>query len=126
MAGPVHVKGLAGLQRGFRTLDKDLSKELRTTLRRAAEPVRVEAEALAESSISNIGSDWSRFRTGVTTNVVYVAPRMRVPKRRYRRPNFATLLMERAMAPALKAHVDQIEREIGKTLDHLFKAWERF
>ena len=122
MAGPVHVKGLAELQRGFRHLDKDLSKELRTTLRRTAEPVRAEAEQRAEG-ITNIGSEWSRMRTGVTTNTVYVAPRKR--RGRYRRPNLATLLAERAMEPALNSHIEDIERNVGKTLEHLFKAWER-
>jgi len=122
----VHVEGLAGLQRGFRTIDKNMHKELRNTLKKAAEPVRLDAEGRARSEIPNIGDTWSRMRTGVTTNVVYVAPKTRGTRGRYRRPNFATLLMDRAMAPALEAHADEIEREIGEMLDDFFHAWERF
>ena len=126
MAGPVHVKGLAGLQRGFRRIDKDMGKELRGTLKKSAEPVRADAAGRA-SRIGNVTGDWSEMRTGVTTNVVYVAPRKRQSKvSARRRPNLATLLMDRAMQPALNAHADQIEHDIGEMLDGFFKAWERF
>jgi hypothetical protein len=33
--------------------------------------------------------------------------------------------MDRAMSPALKVHLDDIEREVGKKLDHLFSEWEK-
>jgi hypothetical protein len=127
----VHVEGLAGLQRGFRRIDKNMHKELRTTLQKAAEPVRADAARRTLTSIPNIkfgryGRDWSEMRTGVTTNLVYVAPRRRGRKDGSPRPNLANLLMDRAMAPALEAHADDIERDIGEMLDDFFHAWERF
>jgi hypothetical protein len=124
----IHVEGLPEMQRAFRKLAKDLSKQLRSTLKEAAEPVRAEAETRASRDISQIGDRWSRMRTGVTTHLVYVAPRSRGrnPNPALRRPNMASLLMDRAMAPALKAHSAQIERDIGHMLDGLFQQWEKY
>ena len=119
------VHGLAAMQRAFATANKDLSKDLRAKLRKVAEPVRSDAETRAVSQIPGVGRDWSRFRTGVTRNSVYVAPRERGRRSAYRRPNFAGLLMDRAMQPALDAHANEIEDELGDVLDEILTHWGR-
>jgi hypothetical protein len=122
----VKVRGLRELNAAFKAADRTLQKELRDALRDAAEPVRVDAEALARARISNLGEAWSEMRTGVTTKVVYVAPRQRSrsgnPRRK--RPNLAALLMGRSMEPALEANDAQVQARIGRALDEVGRAWE--
>ena len=114
------------MQRAFSRADKDLSKDLRSTLKDVVEPVREEAERLAGQKIRNMGEGpWAGMRVGVTRNLVYVAPKERGRRSALRRPNLAGLLMDRAMQPALDAHEGEIEREVGDALDDLFKRWER-
>ena len=125
MAKAIEVKGFRQMRKALRNADKDLDKGLRTTLRKTAEPVRADAESRAGSQITNIGPKWGRMRIGVTQSAVYVAPRERGRKGRLKRPNLAPLLMDRAMQPALEAHADDIEREIGDMLDGLVKRWAR-
>ena len=119
------IHGLAEMQRAFARANKDLSKDLRVKLRKVAEPVRSDAEARAVSQIANVGGPWSRFRTGVTSRSVYVAPRERGRRSALRRPNFAQLLMDRAMQPALDAHANEIEHELGNVLDEIGRDWGR-
>jgi hypothetical protein len=99
-------------------VDKQTRRMVRSDLRGVAEPTRHEAEDLARSEISHIGSRWPKMRIGVTKNLVYVAPRQRGVKGRgpdpRRRPNLARLLMDRAMEPALHRH----EADIVANLDH--------
>jgi hypothetical protein len=112
------------MQRAFARTNKELSKDLRSTLRDVAEPVRSDAASRAAREIPNIGPRWSQMRVGVTRHSVYVAPKVR-GRGRLRRPNFATLLMERAMQPALDAHESQLEDRVDDMLGALFKRWER-
>src|SRR5262245_32130457 len=123
----VHVEGLSELNKAFREMDKNLYKELRATLKQAVEPVRLDAQVRASREISNIGDYWYRMRVGVTTHSVYAAPSQRSNTRdgRFRRPNLANLLMDRAMAPALNANADKVEGQVGQMLDHLFNEWEK-
>jgi len=124
-AGMIEVKGFREMRRNLAKADKDVAKELRTTLRKAAEPVRRDAESNAAREITNIGPVWGRMRTGVTQHEVYVAPRQRGRRGKLRRPNLAGLLMDRAMQPALDAHAKEIESEVGDMLDTLVKRWAR-
>ena len=124
MTGEIRVDGLRELQRAFKTANKDLAKEMRSSLRSAAEPVRREAEARTVREIRNIGTVWDDMRTGVLTNQTYVAPRRR-RKGGSPRPNLAGLLMERAMQPALDANARAVEAELGDMLDSLANKWER-
>lgn len=125
----LRVEGLRELQRAFAVADKTLSRDLRSRLRDVAEPVRSQAESLAVSRIRNVGIPWSRMRVGVTRASVYVAPRERgVASRanvRRRRPNLATLLMDRAMDPALDANQERIASGMGQLLDEVGRDWER-
>lgn len=122
------VSGLTGLTKAFKLIDKNLSKELRTSLRLAAEPVRSNAEARAMEAIPKIGV-WGRMRTGVTQRVVYVAPRQRGrasrTNRSLRRPNLANLLLDRSMVPALEQNIPQVERRINEMLTELGREWEQ-
>jgi hypothetical protein len=123
MAGPVTVKGLRELQAAFAHADKETNRLLRAGLREVAEPVRAEAEQLAVERIPRVGPRWSRMRTGVTRKVVYVAPRERGLRTRgddpRRRPRFGTLLMDRAMEPALERHAPEIEAAVEHLLDEV-------
>lgn len=125
---PLHVEGLADLQRAFRRADRELRLELRRGLRRAAEPVRTTAEGLAVSEIRRMTLPWSRMRVGVTTNSVYVAPRQRGIKGRgrdpRRRPNLFDLIMGRSLEPALAQNMGQVEAELEQVLDTVGQAWE--
>ena len=122
----VKVRGLRELDAAFRLADKTLDRELRTALREAAEPVRQDAEALARANISHIGIAWPQMRVGVTTRLVYVAPkqRSRSGNPRLKRPNLATLLLGRSMEPALERNVGQVEARVGVALDTVGRAWE--
>lgn len=121
----VHVEGLTGLSRAFRKADAELNKDLRSTLREVAEPVRVGAERLALSQIPRMTLPWSRMRVGVTAHAVYVAPKKRgtrIPQRK--RTNVAILLLDRAMIPARDAGEGHIVEGLEHLLDRVGRAWE--
>jgi len=125
---PVAVRGLRELNRALRAADRTTRAEFRTGFRKVAEPVRAEAERLALSEITRVTEPWARMRTGVTSKLVYVAPRQRGIKGRgddpRRRPKFADLLMNRAMAPALERNKARIEHEVERLLDHVADEFE--
>lgn len=128
MTDPIHVEGLRDLQRAFAVADKAVSRELKVALRRAAEPVRADAERLAAGEIRRSRVDWSRMRTGVTRTLVYVAPKERGRSSRAfparRRPNMRELLgapMERAFA----RNVGEVEGRVEDALDTMAREWER-
>jgi hypothetical protein len=128
--GPaVEVRGLRELQAAFAKADRETRLGLRGALREIAEPVRRDAETLATSSIPRIGPKWSKMRTGVTRKLVYVAPRQRGVKTRgadpRRRPNLATLLMDRAMEPALESHEPALELAVDHMLDEVANDFNR-
>jgi hypothetical protein len=125
----IHVQGLRDLQRAFALADKSVSKELRATLRDAAEPVRSDAARLAVQEITRIGPRWSQMRVGVTRTLVYVAPKERGVKSRglqqRKRKNLAPLLRDRALDPALDRNIGQVERKVEQMLATVGKQWER-
>lgn len=126
MPGGIRVDGLAETNRALRRTDRDVRLGVRKELRDVAEPVRRSAEQLASSEIRNAGTDWSRMRTGIRTDSVYVAPRKRGLKKGPRkRPNLAPLLMDKAMQPALDRHTPEIEREFGQMLDRVANNFSR-
>lgn len=122
----VHVRNLGRLQALFKAAGPAASKALRADLADIAEPIRADAESLAASRITRIGSRWARMRTGVTRNAVYVAPRQRGTRRRsdpLSRPGFADLMEERAMTPALDLNKGNIERRVETTFAELAAKW---
>jgi len=123
----VVVEGLSELNGAFAKMGRSIAADWRANERAIAEPVRRDAQELASSRIANIGTAWPRMRTGTTRSVVYVAPRMKGTRGRgdprRRRPNLATLLMGRAMEPALRRNEARVEREIERLVD---RAIDRF
>lgn len=126
-SGAIRVRGLRELNRAFARADRTLRKEKNDALKRAAEPVRADAQALAAANISRLGLEWSRMRVGVTTRVVYVAPAKRAVSRGgpSARPNLAPLLMDEAMLPGLERNRETVVRELDHMLASVGRAWER-
>lgn len=127
-APAVRVEGFRDLQRAFKLADASARKALRAVLKEIGEPIARDAETLATARISRIGKPWSQMRVGLTTTLVYVAPKQRGrlskqnPARR--RPNLFDLLMGRAMEPALDQNIPGVEAAVGRALDRVGSAWE--
>jgi hypothetical protein len=122
------VEGLRELNRAFARSPKTLKREWRASQRKLAEPTRRAAEHKALTRIRRMGQsvDWAGMRVGITTNVVYVAPKKRGIKSGPRkRPNLAPLLAVRAMEPALYENEAQIMRDLDKLLGTVGRDWER-
>ena len=121
MAGQVRVRGLRELNRALENVSKDVKDVWRREQRAIAEPVKQTAADYAGQRIPNLGdgAPWSQMRVGVTRRSVYVAPKRRGTRRPLaRRPNFGTLLMDRAMQPALDKHSPGIVAAVERLLDH--------
>lgn len=125
MAPAVRVHGLRELNATFRDAPKDTRRALHDEYRTIAEPVKTTAEALAVSEIPRVGVPWSRMRVGITTRLVYVAPRPRGGRGSRRRPNFATLLARRALEPALARNAHRIEADFDAMLGRLVDKWDK-
>jgi len=130
MAGsvnPIAIRGLRELNRAFVRAGKQTRREIRLEMAALAEPVRLTAENLASEKIRRIGPEWSVMRTGVTQNLVYVAPFQRGVKTRgrqnLRRPNLARLLLDRALDPALEQNRGKVEEGIERMLDRISNSW---
>jgi hypothetical protein len=117
--GPtVYVKGLAELNKAFAKLGSEVKRELVLVLTKAAAPVAATAAQNAWGEIRNMTERWSKMRVGATANLVYVAPGAR-RNRGTARPNLGTLLMTRAMEPALDTHAAEIEAAVEAAIDEL-------
>jgi len=118
---PVYVEGLAQVSRAFRHTERETRLGFRHLLRDVAEPIRRDAEVLAQTNITRIGPSWFRMRTGITQKLVYVVPRQKGVRGRgpKRRPKFANLMMARAMDPALKTHEPGLERAMEQLMETL-------
>ena len=112
-AGTVRVKGLKELQRDFRKMSREVSKEIRDGLREAAEPVRAEASSRFSSIDARSAAG---YRVAVRTRCVSVEQRRRRTTGRH--PEFGSLQMRRALLPALAAKenevVDGVDHVLGK------------
>ena len=114
MAGTIRVKGLRELDRAFRKMDKELSKDLRSSLKEAAEVVAVEAR--------------SRFQgiqpaTSATMKAVVRARGASVEQTKGRttglRPDYGALQMRRALSPALDAKSAEVAKKVDDMLGRL-------
>lgn len=129
----IRIEGLRELERAFKLYDAGLVKGLREALEAGAEVVRPDAETLAAQTIKRSSVDWTRMRVGVLKRVGFVAPvergrfskRGRVSRERYGRPKTKTLLLERALEPALERNVGRVEQEFEDALRDLAKRWSR-
>lgn len=113
----VRVRGLKELQRDLRKVSREVEGDLRTELKRLGEPVRVEAERLAQAQ--GWGDKWSRARVGYASGIVYVAPAARRTTGTPRR-NFGVLMMTREFMPAVENKRADVEAGVEKMLDRLF------
>lgn len=115
--------------RAIARTERDVRLGIRGELRELAKPVADHAERLALEEISRIGPSWSKMRVGVTSKIVYVAPKQRGVKSRgrskHKRPNLATRLMDDAMQPALDNNERNIERSVEVFLDRVADNFSR-
>lgn len=113
----VKVTGLRELQRACADSEKEVKTAVRSKLSKAAEPVRVEAERVAASEIRNLGPAWGRMRVGVTTTLVYVAPKSRRHGGTARK-NLGNLLLK-SMQEALDTKTDDVVKNLEGALDEI-------
>lgn len=113
MPTTVEVEGYTEFRRAMRGAGKDIARDAAKELRAATDVVRLRAEELAASNIRNVTPRWGRIRLGTTTRIAYIVPRSR-REHGSPRPNFGTLLLERAMVPA----ADDKEDEIARAMEH--------
>lgn len=131
MTDVVRVEGLSELNRALRRADKDVRKGIRRELGSVAQPIAADAQALALSEIRGMqqSRSWAGMRIGLTSSLLYVAPRKRGVRgfgnRSRRRPNLAGLLMGRAMQPALNRNANKVEREFNDMLDRVADNFSR-
>ncbi len=110
----IQVEGLRELNRAFGQVSKELQKELRTELKRAAEPVAAAARVKG-------------MRFGARTAMGYVAGsraggavvRQRRRKTTGLRPDFGVLQMRTVLEPALAENEDAVVREVRQLLDRV-------
>jgi len=119
---PVYVRNLAEINYLLSKADKETRLGLRKAERDVAKPISGDAERLTVQNIprTRLGKvDWWRMRVGVTQRLIYVAPRQKGVRGKgpKRRPKFATLMMERAMEPALKRHEHEVEGRFEHVLE---------
>jgi len=127
---PLEVENLRELQRLFAKADKDVRLGERKAMRDVAEPVRRDVETLTETRIRRMprSPKWSRMRTGVTQNLVYVAPRQRGIGRGdhpAKRPNLAVLIRTRAMDPAEAKNAPIVRARFEQLLDRIAAGFNR-
>jgi hypothetical protein len=122
----LRVEGLASLQKHFAVIDKELSGDLRDGFRKAAEPVRRDAEVLTQQAIGVGRVRWDQMRVGVTRTSVYVAPKQRgrgTPPNRRRR-SYRTTVLPR-MIVALRANEGRVRAEAQRVLSTSISKWGR-
>jgi hypothetical protein len=118
VANAVHIRGLKELDRAFGRVNKGVQSGMRAELQKAAEPVARTAEEYALREVTNIGSAWSMMRSVAKSGSVYVAPQKRGRKKGpQKRPNLATLLMDRAMEPALEKEGPGVVEKVEDLVD---------
>lgn len=120
MPGP--VIGAEELRRAFVSAGTSFNADMKLMLRGVARPVAADAETLAFARIRRMTVPWAQMRVGSAAQSVYVAPVQRGSRiRSRRRPRFGTLMLTRAMEPALEANRQRILNEV----DVLLKRQER-
>lgn len=120
------VERLSVVTRALQAADAQLRQEGTTELAAIGGLVEHAAEVNARGVLNRPKTrDWSTMRTGVTPRVVYVVPqnkgtRGRTPRHR---PNFAPLLLNRAMRPALNAQRPEAMRRYRALTARVCKAF---
>lgn len=120
-ASAIKIDGLAQFQKTLKSCERDVRLGVKASLRAAAEPVRVEAERLAPQEIKNVGPDWSQMRVGLTTSVLYVAPKQRTSSQQGRKRRNMAGLLGRVLDDALESKSSEAEGLIEKALDDILE-----
>ena len=127
MAGPttIRVDGLRELLRVTDQLPKTVKREVRNELRRVAEPVRADAQALF---LARVAADPKKTRYGVSVRkvgTISVEQRVKGKDRdpRRRRPKFTDLVWERSLEPAADRNQAQVVAGFNRVLDSLERKW---
>lgn len=126
----VRVDGLTELRRAMGVASREMTRDLRQAIEASGEPIRQQAAQLAFERIPGMqrgGVPWHQMRTGVFRGSIgYVAPLQRGRKGgRRSRPNLGTLLMDRAMRPALENNIGRVEAEFRDAVEDMARAWAR-
>ena len=127
MLEAVHVRGLEDLQRAFRLADREEAKLLRRTLLASAAPVQQLAQGRALGEIRRMTFPWAQMRIGQAKAVVYIVPKQKGTRGRSRgrRPNLKTLLLDRALIPALDARKGEVIERLEQMLATVGDRWEK-
>jgi hypothetical protein len=109
---PIVVLNLGEINRDLKALGPAIYKAAKIGMELGAEPIRLDAERLAQSEISGMKRakkkppPWSIQRKGSTVHEVYIAPRERGLKSRTdqsrRRPNFVHVMFGKSYNPAFE------------------------
>lgn len=114
-SGAVKIEGLRELERALRASDKDAAKGLRKELREAAKVVAMDARGkLAPYS----GYSAMGLRPRVRAGLVAVAEQSR-KRTTGQHPEFGSLIMRRALVPALWENRDEVNRRMESMLDNV-------
>lgn len=123
--GTLQVEGLRELQRHFYVIDKDLSKDLKDGLKRAAEPVKGTTERLTIQRIKVSRVPWWQFKIGANQREVYIVPKRKQSKNaRHRRKGFAVMVSP-LMVRALESNEARVHREAEVVLNRSISKWGR-
>ena len=124
--GTLRVEGLANLQKHFAIIDKELAGDLRDGLRRAAEPVKTQAEQLTVARIGVGRVPWWQMRIGSTRAGVYMVPkqRNRNPNPNRKRRSYRTTVLPRMLA-ALRANEGRVKAEAERAINGSIAKWGR-
>jgi hypothetical protein len=133
MPNLIEIEGFPELLRALARTGPDVNRTLRERARELAEPIAHDAERLARTNISGLARQrrrhWEMMRVGVTRGfrLVYVAPRQRGVSGRgpdpRRRPKFANLLRDQALAPAVDANAERVVATAEHFVDDVTREW---
>ena len=119
------MEGLRELLRVVDQLPKQEKRAIRNELRRVAEPVRAEAQALF---LARISPDARKTRYGISVRKVGsidVEQRVRGKNRspQFRRPKFTDLVWARSLEPAAQRNEQEVIAGFNRVLDGLERRW---
>lgn len=130
MANLIEIDGFPELAKALAETGPGVSRALRAGLVDLAEPIARDAEQFALENISGLAREkrrWEKMRVGITSGfrLVYVAPVQRGIKTRgfdaRRRPQFADLMAERAMTPAVAKNEDRLVEGAVRIVDDVIR-----
>lgn len=113
-AGTVRVKGLRELQRDFRKMSKEVSKEIRDGLKEAAESVRAEASSLFSGVDAKSAAGYK-----VRARARGVAVEQSRRRTTGAHPQYGAMQMRVALLPALERKEGEVAKGVERVLDKL-------